>query len=49
MIVQDNHIAGTGLALLMMDFSMKNCGVAAITQRKNNLYLLKNQQRFVIV
>ncbi|EPO92456.1 hypothetical protein H238_0216 [Klebsiella pneumoniae UHKPC179] len=37
------------MPLLMMDFSMKNCGVAAITQRKNNLYLLKNQQRFVIV
>jgi len=29
-IVRNNHIAEQGFALLMMDLSIKNCGVAAM-------------------
>jgi len=48
-IVQDNHIAGTGFIPVMMDLSIKNCGDSRYVVMEKQLHVTENQQRLVIV
>ncbi|WP_227671277.1 hypothetical protein [Klebsiella variicola] len=49
MIVQDNHIAGTGFIPVMMDLFIMNCGDSRYVVKEKQLNVTKNQQWLVIV
>ncbi|MEG5862906.1 hypothetical protein UXO51_08410 [Enterobacter hormaechei] len=49
MIVQDNHLAGTGFIPVMMDLSIEDCGDSRYVVKEKQLHVTKNQQRLVIV